>query len=57
MPAVLCITRLKLCESPKCKTTALFLFLVKTATIMLAFNQQQLFLGPSESKKEVAFGG
>lgn len=43
--------------SPQCKTTELFLFSVKTAAILLAFNQQWLFLGLSESKKEVAVGG
>lgn len=56
MLAMLC-TWQKLCVSTQCKTTELFLFPVKTAAILLAFNQQRLFLGLSESKKEVPVGG
>lgn len=56
VPATLCTWR-KLCVSPQWEPTELFLFPVKTSAILLAFNQQRLFLGLSESKKEVAVGG
>lgn len=55
MPGILCAWQ-KFCVSPQCKTTELFLFRAKTQAILLAFNQQQLFLGLSESEKEVAVG-
>lgn len=43
---VFCISRLKLYVGPSCKTTGLFLFLVKTPAMLLVINQQQLFIGP-----------
>lgn len=50
-----CITGLKLYVGPSCKTTGLFLFLVKTAVMLIAFSQQHLFIGPPCQRRKCHF--